>query len=74
LLEEIHEGDPVMTAHWPWHYGGLEPFNKKRRDWQRRYAAAFQLTSFDENAQERKEPRRAPDNMFSDPSSSAFPQ
>jgi chemotaxis methyl-accepting protein methylase len=48
LLEEIHEGDPVMTAHWPWHYGGLEPLNKKRRDWQRRYAAAFQLIPLNE--------------------------
>jgi chemotaxis methyl-accepting protein methylase len=43
LLEEIHEGDPCMRGHWPFHYGGLEPLNKKRRDWRRRYAAAFQL-------------------------------
>ena len=42
LLEEIHEGDPVMRTYWPWHYAGLEPLNKKRRDWRRRYAAAFQ--------------------------------
>jgi chemotaxis methyl-accepting protein methylase len=62
LLEEIHEGDPVMTAHWPWHYGGLEPLNKKRRDWQRRYAAAFQLISFHENAQDREEVSVAPGN------------
>ncbi len=43
LLEEIHEGDPVMKAHWPWHYGGLEPLDKKRRYWRIRYAAAFQI-------------------------------
>jgi SAM-dependent methyltransferase len=43
LLEEIHEGDPVMKTYWPWHYAGLEPLNKKRRDWKRRYAAAFQV-------------------------------
>jgi SAM-dependent methyltransferase len=43
LLEEIHEGDPVMAGNWPCHYGGLEPLDKKRRDWKIRYAAAFQL-------------------------------
>jgi SAM-dependent methyltransferase/mannose-6-phosphate isomerase-like protein (cupin superfamily) len=42
LLEEVHEGDPCMRALWPCHYGGLEPLNKKRRDWRTRYAAAFQ--------------------------------
>jgi len=45
LLEEIHEGDPSMRALWPWHYAGLEPLNKKRVDWKRRYAAAFHLLS-----------------------------
>ena len=44
LLEEIHEGDPSMRTLWPWHYAGLEPLNKKREDWKRRYAAAFQLS------------------------------
>jgi SAM-dependent methyltransferase len=43
LLEEIHEGDPILRAHWPWHYGGLEPLDKKRRDWRTRYAAAFHI-------------------------------
>jgi SAM-dependent methyltransferase len=43
LLEEIHEGDPCMKTFWPWHYAGLEPLNKKREDWKRRYAAAFRL-------------------------------
>ena len=45
LLEKIHEGDPGMRELWPCHYGGLEPLNKKRRDWRTRYAAAFQLSS-----------------------------
>jgi chemotaxis methyl-accepting protein methylase len=45
LLVEIHEGDPCMTALWPCHYGGVEPLNKKSRDWRTRYAAAFQLAS-----------------------------
>jgi mannose-6-phosphate isomerase-like protein (cupin superfamily)/SAM-dependent methyltransferase len=50
LLEEIHEGDPCMKTFWPWHYAGLEPLNKKRGDWKRRYAAAFQLISYHETA------------------------
>jgi SAM-dependent methyltransferase/mannose-6-phosphate isomerase-like protein (cupin superfamily) len=49
LLEEIHEGDPVMKTYWPWHYAGVEPLNKKRRDWKRRYAAAFQAPLGDRN-------------------------
>ena len=43
LLEEIHEGDPIMGRNWPFHYAGLEPMNKRRQDWRLRYAAAFQL-------------------------------
>jgi SAM-dependent methyltransferase len=43
LLEEIHEGEPDMRRLWPFHYGGVEPLNKRRRDWKIRYAAAFQL-------------------------------
>ena len=50
LLEEIHEGDPCMKTFWPWHYAGLEPLNKKRSDWKRRYAAAFQVLPCDKNA------------------------
>jgi mannose-6-phosphate isomerase-like protein (cupin superfamily)/SAM-dependent methyltransferase len=50
LLEEIHEGDSCMKTFWPWHYAGLEPLNKKRGDWKRRYAAAFQLVPSDEKA------------------------
>jgi SAM-dependent methyltransferase len=45
LLEEVHDGDPCLRTHWPWHYGGLEPLNKRRRDWRIRYAAAFQVVS-----------------------------
>lgn len=43
LAEEIHEGDPCMREIWPCHYGALEPLNKRKRDWQIRYAAAFQI-------------------------------
>jgi SAM-dependent methyltransferase len=43
LLEKIHDGDPVMRTFWPWHYGGLEPLDKRRHDWKTRYAAAFEV-------------------------------
>ncbi len=43
LLEEVHEGDPYLRKYWPSLYAGLEPLNKKRRDWTIRYASAFQL-------------------------------
>lgn len=45
LIEEIHQGDPRMATDWPWNYSALEPLNKRRRDWQLRYAAAFQLSA-----------------------------
>ena len=43
LMEDIHDGDPSVRGDWPWRYWGLEPFNKRRRDWKLRYASAFQL-------------------------------
>jgi chemotaxis methyl-accepting protein methylase len=43
LLEEIHEGDPSSRRAWPWHYSALEPLDKRKRDWQIRYAAGFQI-------------------------------
>lgn len=45
LLEEVYGGDPGMRRGWPWSCSNWEPLNKRRRDWQIRYAAAFQLTS-----------------------------
>jgi len=45
LFDEIHEGDIGLRGQWPYHYSGLEPLNKKRKDWKIRYAAAFQLGS-----------------------------
>lgn len=46
LLEEIHEGDPCMRNIWPCQYAGVEPLDKRKRDWKIRYAAAFQLGSY----------------------------
>ncbi len=43
LLEQIHDGDPDLRGGWPLCWWGLEPLNHRRRDWQLRYAAAFQL-------------------------------
>lgn len=43
LLEEIHEGDPILRGDWPFSYAGLEPMNKRRHDWKLRYAAVFQV-------------------------------
>ena len=44
LFEEIHYGDPYLGKYWPSQYAGLEPLDKRRRDWRIRYAAAFRLT------------------------------
>ena len=45
LIVEIHEGDRSVRADWPWAWWGLEPLNRKRRDWQTRYAAVFRIGS-----------------------------
>jgi len=43
MMEEIHDGDPVLRNHWPFKWWGLEPLDKRRDDWQFRYASVFQL-------------------------------
>lgn len=45
LMTEIHDGDPSVRADWPWEWWGLEPLDRRRRDWQTRYAAAFRIAS-----------------------------
>jgi SAM-dependent methyltransferase len=45
LMTEIHDGDPSVRGDWPWKWWGLEPLNRRRHDWQIRYAAAFQINS-----------------------------
>jgi SAM-dependent methyltransferase len=47
LMVEIHNGDRSVRADWPWEWWGLEPLNRKRHDWQTRYAAVFRVTSPD---------------------------
>jgi hypothetical protein len=43
LLEQIHEGDPCVREGWPWCWWGLEPLDRRKPDWQLRYAALFQI-------------------------------
>ncbi len=43
MIREIHDGDPSVRNDWPSNWWGLEPLDDKRRDWQLRYAVAFQL-------------------------------
>lgn len=43
LLEEIHEGDPLVRADWPLRWWGLEPLDRRRPDWRTRYASAFRV-------------------------------
>jgi SAM-dependent methyltransferase len=43
LMAEIHDGDPSVRADWPWQWWGLEPLDRRKRDWQIRYAAAFRV-------------------------------
>jgi chemotaxis methyl-accepting protein methylase len=44
LIKEIHDGDHAVRDDWPWKWWGLEPLNERRRDWQLRYAVAYQLS------------------------------
>lgn len=41
-IEEIHnEAGMAKSIGWPYAYWGLEPLNKRRRDWVRRYSTIF---------------------------------
>jgi chemotaxis methyl-accepting protein methylase len=42
LIEDIHDGDPSVRRDWPCAWWGLEPLDKKKADWQMRYATVFQ--------------------------------
>ena len=43
LRTEVHYGDPLVCADWPWEWWGLEPFDETRPDWETRYASVFQI-------------------------------
>jgi SAM-dependent methyltransferase len=40
-IERLHEGDFTLRRGWPFEYWGLEPLDRRRRDFPHRYAAAF---------------------------------
>ena len=43
LRAEIHDGDPLVRADWPRRWWGLEPLDRRRPDWETRYATVFQV-------------------------------
>ena len=45
-IEAIHFGDPTKIK-WPWYHTSPEPIEKRRRDWQTRYAQVFAKPSDD---------------------------
>ena len=51
-IEEIHDSELNIDArrYWPWRYFGLEPLNKKRKDWMERYASIFRVPSTEGDA------------------------
>jgi hypothetical protein len=47
LIAEIHDGDPLVRADWPFRWWGLEPLDRNKANWEVRYANAFQLGAVD---------------------------
>ena len=43
LRAEMHDGDPLVRADWPWRWWGLEPLDRRRPDWETRYSAVFRV-------------------------------
>jgi SAM-dependent methyltransferase len=43
LRAEIHDGDHRVRADWPSRWWGLEPVDRRQRDWETRYTAVFRL-------------------------------
>jgi chemotaxis protein methyltransferase CheR len=43
LVAEIHDGDALVRADWPFNWWGLEPLDRRRPDWETRYASVFRL-------------------------------
>lgn len=42
-IEQIHDSGSCARRGWPWEYWGLEPLDKTRKDWIRRYATVFRV-------------------------------
>lgn len=45
LRAEIHDGDSLVRADWPYQWWGLEPFDRRRSDWETRYTAVFRINA-----------------------------
>jgi len=43
LRTEIHDGDPSVRGDWPWQWWGLEPLDRRKSDWETRYATTFRV-------------------------------
>jgi len=48
LMGEIHDGDPLVRADWPLCWWGLEPLDRRRSDWQIRYASVFRVKGLEQ--------------------------
>ncbi len=44
-IDEIHNVGLRERRSWPWDYWGLEPLDRTRKDWARRYATIFRVPS-----------------------------
>jgi chemotaxis methyl-accepting protein methylase len=64
LINEIHEGDPSLRKDWPLQYWGLEPFDRRRNDWDMRYASVFQLGVASPATAPTKVVGKKPEEMF----------
>ena len=59
LRAEIHDGDPLVRADWPWKWWGLEPLDRRRADWDTRYTAVYRIrTDRYRSPEVRADPRR----------------
>lgn len=45
LRVEIHDGDALVRADWPWQWWGLEPLDRRHPNWETRYTAAFRIST-----------------------------
>ncbi len=64
LIDEIHEGDPSLRKDWPLQYWGLEPFDRRRRDWDTRYSSVFQIGGASSGTLPTKILGEKPEQMF----------
>jgi polysaccharide pyruvyl transferase WcaK-like protein/chemotaxis methyl-accepting protein methylase len=54
LRAEIHDGDRLVRADWPWRWWGLEPLDRRRPDWETRYTATFRVPTSPSSAERQR--------------------